>query len=154
MATYAQINPNTNQLVTDANGNPVFLDIDPAFIAAAKAAGNPKGSAYLPVNMTAQPTTDPSTGQPIDPSKQAVVQNGWTVNTTNEDVEPVWQVVALTADQQTAYQQAQYAKAQLVTSDLQTAVNNWATLTAAQKDAVLKRVTQIAIAVIRRLGGS
>jgi hypothetical protein len=61
------------------------VTIDGNQIAAWQTAGNPMGTQYRVINMTAQPSFDPTT--------QGVVQNGWTV--TASDVEPVWVVQTL-----------------------------------------------------------
>jgi hypothetical protein len=147
MATYAQINPSTNQLVTDTNGNPIFINVDPAQVQVWQAQGNPKALAYLPVNITAQPTYTAGT--------QTVVQTGWQINTTNNDVEPVWQVVALTAAQQTAYTASQFYQQQITAvSDLNTLIttlnsSTWASMSAANQTTVIKRFAQILKALIQ-----
>ena len=71
---------------------------------------------YRPVNTsTTQPTFNPAT--------QAVVQNGWTITPT--DLEPVWQVVALTPAQITT-NAAQAAWQTQLSSGLVTAFTTYA----------------------------
>jgi len=106
------------------------ISIDSVLVASWQTAGNPKGTLYRVINMIAQPTFDPNT--------QAIIQNGWTI--TANDVEPVWQIITLTAAQQQVVSNATQwnnTVAINLVAACTNAINNWATLTAAQKDTVL-----------------
>jgi hypothetical protein len=135
MAQYARLWPDQTQVVG-------FADIDPAQYAAWVSSGNPKAASYRVVNMTAQPTFDPAT--------QAVQQNGWTI--TTNDVQPNWQVVTLSSADQTAYQNTQNRLSLINTAsnNLQNADANWATLTAGQKDQVLRYLVKINIILLNQ----
>jgi hypothetical protein len=117
--------------------NVVEIDtIDTAIYAAWQAAANPKATQFLPVNMIAQPGFNPAT--------QQVIQNGWTI--TAVDVQPVWVVQALTTAQltaNTAQANWQAAVALNLVTGITTALNNWGTLTPAQKDVLLQDVLKV-----------
>lgn len=135
MASYARLSPDQTQVVG-------FADIDPAQYAAWVANGNPKASSYRVVNLTAQPSFDPAT--------QSVTQNGWTI--TANDVQPNWQVVTLSTADQTTYQNTQNRLSLINTAsnNLQNADANWATLTAAQKDQVLRYLVKINVILLNQ----
>jgi hypothetical protein len=132
LANYAILDPTQTQIVA-------FETMDTASFAAFPAV---KSQFYRIVNMTAQPAFDPNT--------QAVQQNGWTI--TASDVEPVWQIVTLTAaQQQVIAAQNEYANmtAGNVVTFLHNAINNWSTLTAGQKDTVLQTLAKAVAAILR-----
>jgi hypothetical protein len=135
MAQYARLSADQTQVVG-------FSDIDSAQYAAWVANGNPKADSYRVVNMTAQPAFDPAT--------QAVQQNGWTI--TINDVQPNWQVVTLSSADQTTYQNTQNRLSLINTAstNLQNADANWATLTAAQKDQVLRYLVKINVVLLNQ----
>jgi hypothetical protein len=135
MASYARLSSDQTQVVG-------FADIDPAQYAAWVSNGNPKANSYRAVNLTAQPTFDPAT--------QTVQQNGWLITAT--DVQPNWQVVTLSAADQTVYQNTQNRLNLINTAlnNLQNADNNWATLTAAQKDQVLRYLVKIDVILLNQ----
>jgi hypothetical protein len=116
-----------------------------AIVSALQAAGNPKFSFLRIVNMTAQPSFDPTT--------QVVVQNGWTV--TTNDVEPVWQVIPLTPDQQQAAQNATQWNNVVGLNLVQVftnAINNWGSLTPPQKDTVLLNLVKFVRVLLPKFG--
>jgi hypothetical protein len=116
-----------------------------AIVSALQAAGNPKFSFLRIVNMTAQPSFDPTT--------QVVVQNGWTV--TTNDVEPVWQVIPLTPDQQQAAQNATQWNNVVGLNLVQAftnAINNWGSLTPPQKDTVLLNLVKFVRVLLPKFG--
>lgn len=134
MSLYALLSADQSQVVGTN-------DIDPVLYSSWVSQGNPKAARYRVVNMTAQPTFDSAT--------QYVQQNGWTI--FSDRVEPAWQVLSLDAGTVTVNQQNASDQATMAVSDLQNAVNNWATLTQAQQIAALKRVIQVVIALLRYL---
>jgi hypothetical protein len=132
LANYAILDPTQTQIVA-------FETMDTASFAAFPAV---KAQFYRIVNMTVQPTFDPNT--------QAVIQNGWTI--TPVDVEPVWQIVALTAAQQQAVaNQTDWNNtiALNLVAACTNAINNWATLTATQKDTILLDLVKLSRAELR-----
>lgn len=116
-------------------------DIDPSLYSSWVSGGNPKADRYRVVNMIAQPTFDSAT--------QYVQQNGWTI--FSDRVEPAWQVLSLDAGTVTINQQNASDQATMAVSDLQTALNNWPPATSAQQLAILKRVIQVLLALLRFL---
>jgi hypothetical protein len=122
--------------------DPGPIAIDSTIVAAWVAAGNPKGARFRLINMIAQPAFDATT--------QVCTQNGWTITTV--DVQPVWQVVALsTTDQNAIAGQTEFQNlvAGNLVAYLHNSINNWATLTAAQKDTLLLRLTRAMVAIVR-----
>ena len=107
----------------DENGNPIVQTVyamDGNFIAMLQKA-NPDIT-VLPVNYIPKPDFDADT--------QEAVRTAWTV--TDVDVQPIWSIQPLTGDQVT-----------LRTSDLDTFLDNWLTITPTDKDTVLERLTEI-----------
>jgi UV DNA damage repair endonuclease len=135
MANYARLSPDQTQVIG-------FSDINPAQYDAWVSNGNPKADSYRVVNLTAQPAFDAAT--------QAVQQNGWLITAT--DVQPNWQVVTLSATDQTTYQNTQNRLSLINTAlnNLQNADNNWGTLTLAQKDQVQRYLVKINIVLLNQ----
>jgi len=121
---YAQLSSDLSEVLLAS------VAIDSALITSWQSAGNPKAALYRIINMVAQPAFDPNT--------QAVIQNGWTI--TTDDVEPIWQIITLTAEQQQVVSNATQwnnTVALNLVAACTNAINNWSALSAAQKDTVL-----------------
>jgi hypothetical protein len=136
MAQYAQLDDGHTVVVKAP------IEIDPAIYSVWVANGNPKASAYLPITDVAKPSFNAAT--------QQVVQNGWTISPT--DVQASWSVQALDAATQASIAgqtDFQTVLAGNVVTALTAADNNWATLTALQKDNVAHLLVKVIKALLR-----
>lgn len=138
MAQYAYLNADHTVVQS-------LTEIDPAVYQTWINNSNPKALFYLPINMIAQPSFNAAT--------QRVVQNGWTIGTS--DVQPIWVVESLPTAQQNAIA-AQTELNAVLAGNIVTACNNYLAIqtpTQAQKDAALRQLVQFVKAFVKRTYG-
>jgi hypothetical protein len=121
-----------------------FDEKDPAVFATLASV---KSGRYRIVNMAtpAQPAFDPAT--------QQVIQNGWTIGST--DVEPVWQIVTLSAAQQQAIS-AQGEWNNTIALNIVTACQNYINLsspTQAQTNAAVLQLVKLVKSLMKNKFG-
>lgn len=136
MPTYALLDPTLTSVLGVRN------DIDPTLYAAWVASGNPKATRLRVVNMIAQPAFDPAT--------QSIAQTGWTISPS--DVQPIWAIQVLSAAQQALVvnQSNRLTLINNALTALSSADANWATLTALQKDTVLRHLLKVTVILLNQ----